>query len=100
MHSQGSVHVSRHNRKALALQKGKKSNSSGLTADFTLKEADTVFGRPSEWTSPVTDIETGMSAPLQLHGALVQGLPFSLQRHRFSGLVANGALLGIPVVLR
>ncbi|CAL5219904.1 g1831 [Coccomyxa viridis] len=59
--SQGSVHVSRHNRKALALQKGKKSNSSGLTADFTLKEADTVFGRPSEWTSPVTDIETGQS---------------------------------------
>ena len=63
MHSQGSVHVSRHNRKALALQKGKKSNSSGLTADFTLKEADTVFGRPSEWTSPVTDIETGMHWP-------------------------------------
>ena len=46
MDSQGSVHVSRHNRKALALQKGKKSNSSGLTADFTLKEADTVFGPP------------------------------------------------------
>ena len=60
MHSAGSVRVSWHNRKALALQKGKKANSSGLTADFTLKEADTVFGRPSEWTTPVADIETGL----------------------------------------
>ena len=54
-----SVHVARRNRKALAAQKGKKANSSGLTADFSLKEADTVFGRPSEWTSPAADIETG-----------------------------------------
>ena len=58
-HSMGSMHISRHNRKALQLQKGKKGNSSGLTTDFTLKEADTVFGRPSEWTSPANDIEAG-----------------------------------------
>lgn len=58
-HSMGSMHISRQNRKALQLQKGKKGNSSGLTADFTLKEADTVFGRPSEWTSPANDIEAG-----------------------------------------
>ena len=86
MHSQGSVHVSRHNRKALALQKGKKSNSSGLTADFTLKEADTVFGRPSEWTSPVTDIETGMHIS---HHSTFMGLTFNLipllLRHCLSG---------------
>lgn len=59
----GTLHVARHNRKALEAQKGKKSNSSGLTADFSLMEADTVFGRPSEWTAPFTDIETGASAP-------------------------------------
>ena len=53
------MHIARRNRKALAAQKGKKANSSGLTADFSLKEADTVFGRPSEWTSPAADIETG-----------------------------------------
>ena len=51
--------MARRNRKALAAQKGKKANSSGLTADFSLKEADTVFGRLSEWTSPAADIETG-----------------------------------------
>ena len=60
-HSMNSVHVARHNRKALAAQKGRKTNSSGLTADFSLKEADTVFGRPSEWTAPPTDIEMGVS---------------------------------------
>ena len=60
-HSMGSVHIARHNRKVLAAQKGRKTNSSGLTADFSLKEADTVFGRPSEWTAPPTDIEMGVS---------------------------------------
>ena len=85
MHSMGSMHVSRHNRKALALQKGKKSNSSGLTTDFTLKEADTVFGRPSEWTSPVADIETGrhlghQDSPCTDYHNLVL-----LQSHRCSG---------------
>ena len=60
-HSTVSVHIARHNRKVLAAQKGRKTNSSGLTADFSLKEADTVFGRPSEWTAPPTDIEMGVS---------------------------------------
>ena len=81
MHSMGSVHISRHNRKALAVQKGKKANSSGLTADFTLKEADTVFGRPSEWSSPVTDIETGVHSSCG-------GLQHPLMSTYFTGIAA------------
>ena len=85
MHSMGSMHVSRHNRKALALQKGKKANSSGLTADFTLKEADTVFGRPSEWSSPVADIETGLRFAHHEVPLLITADYIILHRHCCSG---------------
>ena len=73
------MHIARRNRKALAAQKGKKANSSGLTADFSLKEADTVFGRPSEWTSPAADIETG-GCHYHLHSLKTRPIPAVLGR--------------------
>lgn len=54
-----------HNRKALGKSTVRSMNSSGLDSNFTMLEADRVFGRPSEWSMPA-DLETGYGG-LQFH---------------------------------
>ena len=59
-----STHSSSHNgshhmRHTLGKRTNRSMNSSGLDSNFTMLEADRVFGRASEWSGPA-DLESGL----------------------------------------
>ncbi len=58
-----SYNGSHHMRGALGKPTNRSMNSSGLDSNFTMMEADRVFGRASEWSMPV-DLETGFGADM------------------------------------
>ncbi|BDA42347.1 probable Na(+)/H(+) antiporter NhaH at N-terminal half [Coccomyxa sp. Obi] len=51
---------SHHMRHTLGKRANRSMNSSGLDSNFTMMEADRVFGRASEWSGPA-DLETGIA---------------------------------------
>lgn len=56
----GSSHNgSHHMRHTLGKRANRSMNSSGLDSNFTMMEADRVFGRASEWSGPA-DLESGV----------------------------------------
>ena len=59
-----SYNGSHHSRGTLGKPTNRSMNSSGLDSNFTMMEADRVFGRTSEWSTPA-DVETGWGACLQ-----------------------------------
>lgn len=59
-----SYNGSHHSRGTLGKPTNRSMNSSGLDSNFTMMEADRVFGRTSEWSTPA-DLETGAGAGLE-----------------------------------